>query len=123
MNAITKMLNVLDFIRGEEAAEFAELSDPVLGAPTISIGTIRGGSKTNIVPDACEATVDFRVIPAQYTPTLADTLAARFRGVCPDVEVNVPLAPGKTWSDVGPETGSSAYCRTGSTGTMAPARA
>jgi acetylornithine deacetylase/succinyl-diaminopimelate desuccinylase-like protein len=92
-NAITRMLRVLAWIEGDLAREFAALRDPVLGPPTISIGTIRGGSKTNIIPDACEASVDMRFIPAQFTPDLGDALAARLRAVCPDVEIDFPLAP------------------------------
>ncbi len=92
-NAITKMLRLLAWVEGDLAREFAVLRDPVLGSPTVSIGTIRGGSKTNIIPDACEASVDMRFIPAQFTPGMGDSLAARLRAVCPDVEIEFPLAP------------------------------
>ncbi len=92
-NAISKMLRVLAWIEGELAREYATLRDPVLGSPTVSIGTIRGGSKTNVIPDACEASVDMRFIPAQFTPGFGDTLATRLRGICPDIEIDFPLAP------------------------------
>ena len=37
---------------------------PVLGGPTIAIGTtIAGGHKVNVVPDLCEATLDVRMVP------------------------------------------------------------
>jgi acetylornithine deacetylase/succinyl-diaminopimelate desuccinylase-like protein len=35
----------------------------VLGCATLNIGTIRGGSKVNIVPDRCELEVDHRTLP------------------------------------------------------------
>jgi len=92
-NAISKMLRVLAWIEGDLARNFATLHDPVLGSPTISVGTIRGGSKTNIIPDACEASVDMRFIPAQFTADLADRLSSQLRTVCPDVEIDFPLAP------------------------------
>jgi acetylornithine deacetylase/succinyl-diaminopimelate desuccinylase-like protein len=92
-NAIAKMLDVLAFIRRELAPEFAALSDPILGSPTISIGTIRGGSKTNIIPDACEATVDLRFIPAQFVPGFAEKLTDRLRAICPDIAVDLSPAP------------------------------
>jgi acetylornithine deacetylase/succinyl-diaminopimelate desuccinylase-like protein len=92
-NAIVKMLRVLAWIDGDLAREFAALRDPVLGSPTLSIGTIRGGSKTNIIPDLCEASVDMRFIPAQFTPGLREDFTARLRAVCPDVEIDLPLAP------------------------------
>ena len=92
-NAIAKMMDVLDFLRGDLAREFAAIHDPVLGSPTISIGTIRGGSKTNIIPDACEASVDMRFVPAQFTPGFAESLAARLRAVCPDLDLRISPAP------------------------------
>ncbi|MDP9292186.1 MAG: M20 family metallopeptidase [Verrucomicrobiota bacterium] len=64
-NAIYKMTDAIRWLREEFAPSLAELHDPILGAPTMSLGTISGGSKTNIVPDFCEATVDVRTIPAQ----------------------------------------------------------
>jgi acetylornithine deacetylase/succinyl-diaminopimelate desuccinylase family protein len=82
-NAIYKMADVLRCIRDEIAPAFATLSDPVLGSPTISAGTIRGGTKSNIVPDLCEASVDIRTIPGQ---DLAPVLE-RLRAVCPDLEI------------------------------------
>ena len=92
-NAIAKMLRVLDFIGGELSREFAAIHDPVLGSPTISIGTIRGGSKTNIIPDACEASVDLRFVPAQFTPDFAERLTARLHAICPDLAVDLSPAP------------------------------
>jgi acetylornithine deacetylase/succinyl-diaminopimelate desuccinylase-like protein len=92
-NAIEKMLDVLAYFRGEFATECASHSDPVLGASTLSIGTIRGGSKTNIIPDSCEASVDWRIVPSQYRPTIIEELAASLRRICPDVEVDAIPAP------------------------------
>ncbi|MEA3247832.1 MAG: M20/M25/M40 family metallo-hydrolase [Gemmatimonadota bacterium] len=37
-------------------------SDPVLGASTVNVGTIHGGSGANIVPGACEAELMVRVV-------------------------------------------------------------
>ena len=92
-NAITKMLDVLAVVRTEFAADFATHVDPVLGPSTLSIGTIRGGSKTNIVPDSCEASVDMRLVPAHYCPALIDDFTARLRRIVPDVECSAEPAP------------------------------
>ncbi len=91
-NAIVKMLDLLALVRGELAPEFSAILDPILGSPTVSIGTIFGGTKTNVVPDACEATIDIRTVPAQYVSDFAGSIASRLRGVCPDVEVHVKRA-------------------------------
>src|SRR6478752_1359783 len=37
-------------------------TDPVLGETTVNIGTIRGGTEANIVPDLCEAELTFRLV-------------------------------------------------------------
>lgn len=37
-------------------------SDPVLGETTVNIGTIRGGTEANIIPDLCEVELMFRLV-------------------------------------------------------------
>jgi len=93
MAAIAKMLDVLAFFRGEFARECASHVDPVLGRSTLSIGTIRGGSKTNIIPESCEASIDWRIVPSQYHPTIIEDLTAGLRKICPDIEVDAIPAP------------------------------
>lgn len=92
-NAITKMLDVLAFIRTELTAEFAAQRDPVLGSSTLSIGTIHGGTKTNVIPDRCEASVDMRFVPAHYRSAITDELRARLQRIVPDVEMQAVPAP------------------------------
>ena len=92
-NAIDKMLDVLAVVRTEFAAEFAAQHDPVLGSSTLSIGTIRGGTKTNIIPDLCEASVDMRFVPAHYQPGIIERFRKRLELVCPDVEIAAIPAP------------------------------
>ncbi len=62
-NAIYKMATAIDVLRNKVAPILAEKHHPLLGTSTLSVGTIRGGSKVNIVPDFCEAHVDIRTIP------------------------------------------------------------
>jgi acetylornithine deacetylase/succinyl-diaminopimelate desuccinylase-like protein len=42
-----------------------EKEHPLLGKPTLSIGTIQGGTKVNVVPDRCEIEVDRRMLPGE----------------------------------------------------------
>ena len=83
-NAIYKMADVVRCIRDEIAPRLATQSHPVLGSPTISAGTIRGGTKTNIVPDSCELEVDARTIPGQDT----DEIAALLQKESPGIEIS-----------------------------------
>lgn len=58
---------------------------------TVSVGTIRGGTTTNVVPSECEAVVDFRVPDADA----AEFLLARIRAmkaVDPDVTLSIDAA-------------------------------
>jgi succinyl-diaminopimelate desuccinylase len=38
---------------------------PILGRPTLNVGTVAGGVKINVVPDRCVAALDMRTIPGQ----------------------------------------------------------
>ncbi|NLF29785.1 MAG: M20 family metallopeptidase [Planctomycetes bacterium] len=71
VNAIYQMAHIVAAIERDVAAALAAMADPVLGSPTVSVGTIRGGSQVNIVPDACTIDVDTRLIPGQTFQTMA----------------------------------------------------
>jgi acetylornithine deacetylase len=56
-SAITPMMKLL-----LEVPSLDLPSDPVLGASTVNVGTIRGGTEANIVPGACEAELMIRLV-------------------------------------------------------------
>jgi acetylornithine deacetylase len=41
-----------------------DAEDPYLGKPTVAVTMVKGGVKSNVVPDRCELTVDARTVPA-----------------------------------------------------------
>lgn len=84
-NAIYKMCEAVDCLRSEVIPVLKTLSDPVLGNPTLSVGTISGGSKVNIVPDSCSAVVDMRTIPGQDITFVSEVLRKRV----PDIEISI----------------------------------
>jgi acetylornithine deacetylase/succinyl-diaminopimelate desuccinylase-like protein len=86
-NAIYKMAAAVQLLEREIAPGLATIRHPVLGSPTLSVGTIEGGSKTNIVPDRCAATVDVRTVPEQETESFFTELEGKLRAVCPDLEI------------------------------------
>jgi acetylornithine deacetylase/succinyl-diaminopimelate desuccinylase-like protein len=90
-NAIYKMCEAIGCLRREVLPVFKTLSDPVLGHPTLSVGTISGGSKINIVPDSCEAGVDIRTIPGQDIAFVSELLRACVPGIALDVRGSAPL--------------------------------
>lgn len=66
VNAISYAAKLIGFI-DELAGQLAESdqADPLFDVPysTLSIGTIQGGTATNIVPNFCEFTFDYRNLP------------------------------------------------------------
>jgi acetylornithine deacetylase/succinyl-diaminopimelate desuccinylase family protein len=70
VNAIEHMAHV---IRAVQGMRFRKLHE-VLGAPTVNIGTIRGGSKVNMVPAWAEIEIDRRTIPGETS----DEIVAEF---------------------------------------------
>lgn len=60
-NAIERMAKVIPTVAGMRFRKLHEL----LGAPTVNVGVIRGGSKVNMVPDHCEIEIDRRTIPGE----------------------------------------------------------
>jgi acetylornithine deacetylase/succinyl-diaminopimelate desuccinylase family protein len=61
VNAIEKMTKLVKRLNSIPL----EKEHPLLGKPTLSIGTIQGGTKINIVPDRCEIEVDRRMLPRE----------------------------------------------------------
>ncbi len=72
-NAIVKMARVIDDLQG---FRFPVESHPVMGKPTLNVGTIRGGLNTNSVPDEARITVDTRTVPGIDHGHLCGSLAA-----------------------------------------------
>ena len=86
-NAITKLAAGLLALEKALMAHFETVSDPVLGHPTFSIGTIRGGTKFNIVPDHAEAVIDLRLLPSQWKNGEARDLFEIMRQACPGLQL------------------------------------
>lgn len=67
-NAISHMLRLLGAVEQRVGTRLAGLHHPLVPQPSLSIGTIRGGVATNVVPDWCEATLDRRTLPTENIP-------------------------------------------------------
>jgi acetylornithine deacetylase/succinyl-diaminopimelate desuccinylase-like protein len=93
-NAIYQITAAIDCLRREVAPILAEKTDPVLGKSTLSVGTISGGSKVNIVPDFCECSVDMRLVPGVDTAFVSQILQARV----PSLEISLHRSE-PLWTD------------------------
>jgi len=60
-NAILEMVHFLH--RVEESLDLSAAPHLLLGEPTFTVGTIRGGVTINVIPDTCEAELDIRLVP------------------------------------------------------------
>ena len=84
-NAILQMVEVIDWLRERLEPAIALRDHPRLTPPTMTIGTISGGTGVNIVPDRCAIDIDRRSLPtedpdailAEYDALLADLMKAR----------------------------------------------
>lgn len=61
VNAIQHMAAII--VRLQET--LPDITHPVVGGPTIGVGTIKGGEKVNVIPALCIAEVDRRTIPGE----------------------------------------------------------
>lgn len=58
----------------------------LLGKPTLSLNVIRGGNKTNVIPDYCEIEIDMRTVPGQDHAAITEAVRALADEVARDVE-------------------------------------
>ena len=72
-NAIHKIAEV---VRRLQQFDFGVAPHPVMGSPTLNVGTITGGLNINSVPDEAEIGIDIRTIPGQTADEIQERLQA-----------------------------------------------
>lgn len=94
-NAVHTMARVVDWLETDYAKQLAKRKHPLLGPATVNVGSIRGGTQPNIVPDLCEISVDRRTIPGENDAVIIRDLRAqlRARGLTVEVADNKNAAP------------------------------
>jgi succinyl-diaminopimelate desuccinylase len=83
VNAIYRAAEVIQTLRHHD---FGLRPHPLLGSPTLSVGTIAGGMNINSVPDQTTLGIDIRTIPGQREDDVVSRLRER---VGHDVEVDL----------------------------------
>jgi acetylornithine deacetylase/succinyl-diaminopimelate desuccinylase-like protein len=71
-----------------------DIEHPVLGGPSINVGTIRGGEKVNVVPASCIAEVDRRSLPGETRDSVIASIQAAIdlaRERFPDIDATIEL--------------------------------
>jgi len=86
VNAIYQMRRVLQVLEEQVAPSLASKAHPLLGPPTISVGTIQGGSQVNIVPASCRIEIDRRLLPQERPEQVAREIQEPLSALCRTVE-------------------------------------
>lgn len=82
VNAIYKAARAIAKLEG---FEFGVPAHPVMGGPTLNVGTFAGGSGVNLVPDAATIGVDIRTVPGMDH----EALLGRLKEILGEVEFEV----------------------------------
>jgi acetylornithine deacetylase len=64
-NAVHSMARIVDALETDYAARLKKRRHRLLGAGTINVGTIQGGTQPNIVPADCAISIDRRTLPGE----------------------------------------------------------
>ncbi len=65
VNAILRMVKLVEAIQREVMPGIEEKQHPLLGGASLNIGVIKGGVQVNMVPDSCEIELDRRLLPGE----------------------------------------------------------
>jgi acetylornithine deacetylase len=64
-NAVHEMARVVEVLETDYAAQLRRRKHKLLGAATVNVGTICGGTQPNIVPESCAISIDRRTLPGE----------------------------------------------------------
>ena len=64
-NAVHEMARIVDVLETDYAAQLKRRKHKLLGAGTVNVGKISGGTQPNIVPDSCTVSIDRRTLPGE----------------------------------------------------------
>lgn len=88
-NAILKMPAVWKILEEEVEEAAGHYAGHPLGRPTVSVGTIHGGTATNVVPDSCVIQVDRRLMPGETAEKVLADLNRRLAGIPGGVKISL----------------------------------
>ena len=93
-NAVHEMARVVDALETDYAAQLRRRKHKLLGAGTVNVGKISGGTQPNIVPDACEITIDRRTLPGETNAGVRREITTLLRAKKLNVKISsTKLAP------------------------------
>jgi len=93
-NAIHEMARIVELLETSYARTLRRRKHRLLGHPTVSVGSIAGGSQPNIVPDRCLISIDRRMVPGETEAGVRREIKALLQKNGPKAELlNIRAAP------------------------------
>jgi acetylornithine deacetylase/succinyl-diaminopimelate desuccinylase-like protein len=93
-NAIHEMARIVDVLETDYAAQLRRRKHPLLGAGTVNVGKISGGTQPNIVPDRCAISIDRRTLPGETEAGVRREISALLKSKRLSAKIsNAKLAP------------------------------
>jgi len=92
VNAIYKAAKAIAKL---EAFQFGVQAHPVMGLPTMNVGTFEGGSGVNLVPDLARIGVDIRTVPG----TDHSVLLSRLKDLLSEGEIEIFADSEAVWTE------------------------
>lgn len=86
ISAISHMARIIRALEEELLPKLQARHHPLLGSPTITVGTIRGGERPNIVPDTCTIEIDRRWLPEESV----DLVLEEFQEILDSLAEEIP---------------------------------
>lgn len=93
VNAVYKAARAITLL---EQFDFNVARHPVLGAPTLNVGTVAGGLNINSVPDRARIGIDIRTVPGQPHARIAEQIGACLGA---EVALRTLMDAGSVWTD------------------------
>jgi len=81
VNAILEMHKVVEALTRYSGHLSRSVRHPLLGSPTLNIGVIEGGTKSNVVPDSCWISAERRTVPPERTDEVIGQLKSLLESV------------------------------------------
>jgi acetylornithine deacetylase len=85
------MVELLWGLRQKLQLSLAPRTHPLVGAPSFSVCTIRGGVAVNVIPDYCEIEVDRRTVPGESLESITGEIEESIRAIAASYKIDVDI--------------------------------
>ena len=90
-NAIYTMTTAITAVQDYDRTFSAEHADVLLGRETITVTIVRGGQQINVIPDRCEAQIDWRTLPGRNPDRCREQLYQLLTEKIPPEKISLEL--------------------------------